>query len=575
MKKLTLLLVTICLIFTALGSGLMSVAFASEAGIDDSNVLNDLTNSTIAGENFDIDNYGYTSERETSLLAFAEYGFAFNKSNSDYNIYIYLYNPSGREIKATRNSITVATVYENGNAADYGKFALKLLSVSDGKYARLFYKFKIADPTDLYTRVAANTNLRRYDVSEIELNYGAETNEAYTVSNYWEYSGYAQGFGADSTAESSLTCTSDCIDTVKLNVQNTNYRYYNNEPATDLSSVYFGIPDEMFTKYGKLQQIKASWFETKAATQFVFTNKTLYDHCTNNLGKVFKDMPTVQIDDRNVNYLYYKDSSEMARVNSKIYWNFYDRQGNIPPSTVLEYATNYTKQHGGELLIDKYSKVLFVEAADTGRKYGWQETVIDADSTFDINGFNVGSKFWNWFFTHIYHYETEDIKDIAPIYIVKESDLQGTNFEVAERLLICEEDVKALKDTFRQNALENKKTVLLRYATTAYSVREIKANLVKNDVDIPLIVDKDVGYVVQQTVFLDFDIIYLRFLKEAQSTVIPCVSSPIDVFHGLTPPPTTARNIWAIIAGVVVIILLLIVLFIPVRFKKKRKGGKK
>ena len=127
MKKLTLIL-TMVLIVSAIGGGSIN-AFAATNNIDASDVLFDLQNSQIAGENFNVDEYGYSDEKDVKLLAFAEYGFAFDKSKSDYNIYLYVYNPSGREIKAERNVVSIATVYENGKAVDYDKFALKLLSV--------------------------------------------------------------------------------------------------------------------------------------------------------------------------------------------------------------------------------------------------------------------------------------------------------------------------------------------------------------------------------------------------------------------------------------------------------------
>ena len=386
MKKLTLILVLI-LIVTTIGGGLSSVAFAESFGIETSNVMDDLTNSNIAGEEFNPENYGYTDERSPILLAFSEYGFAFDKSAIDYNIYVYLYNPSGREIKTKRNTITVATVYENGSAVDYDKFTLKLLSVSDGKYARLFYKFKIADPTKLHTRVAANTNARRYDVSEIELNFGETTSEAFEVGNCWTYSGYAQGYGADSKADSSLACVSDSIETLKLDVKSTYYRYNNGvNKQSDLSSVYFGVPKEIRIKYGKLQQIKANWFETKTMQQVVLTDKSLYNSLYSYLGYSTKDVPVTMSDlklsdgrspqllyggevkiheygydniERNYSFSYdgtYKESPDklwLANTGNnhinKLTWLFYSSNQKVSAAEVMHEAETYSNKFGGEL----------------------------------------------------------------------------------------------------------------------------------------------------------------------------------------------------------------------------------
>lgn len=44
------------------------------------------------------------------------------------------------------------------------------------------------------------------------------------------------------------------------------------------------------------------------------------------------------------------------------------------------------------------------------------------------------------------------------------------------------------------------------------------------------------AYVATESVFFDFDIIQLTFNKEGDYTVIPVVSSPIDIINDITPP---------------------------------------
>lgn len=606
MKKVAIVAI-ILIIVTTLGCGTLT-AFAATTNIENSDVLSDLQNSKIAGTDFNADDYGYTEEREPSILSFAEYGFGFNKIKSDYNIYIYLYNPTGKEIKPERNYISVATVYDRGKAVDYEKFALKLLSVSDGKYARLFYKFKISDPKKLFTRVAANDNYRRYDVSEIELNFGGVTSEAFNVGNYYEYSGYAQGFGADEQAKSTLTCTSDRIETLKLDVKSTYYRYNNGvNKQSDLTSVYFGVPNEIFTQYGRLQQIKANWFETRTTQQYVFTNQELYQALYPYLGinKKVQALPSPEIGghcfyglragtvpgagakyavmfgEYDSKYDGYSDVlSETAYFYNQLDWMFYSKSGNVSSMEVLNEAKNYTNKFGGDLLIDKYSKNLFVSEVDDGRQYGWQGTdgsgiVIDADSKFDINGFDAGNKFMTWFSQVCFgKLETETISNLSPIVFVDDSAVIGSYATIAERLCIDESDVSEFLQTYNQNKVEGRKTVLFRFAVTDYETYNLWAECNKA---LHCGIHNEVGYLAQQTVFLDFDIIWLKFIKAEQATVIPCVSSPIDVFHGLTPPPKPDINIWKIIVAiaVVVIVLVLLIKLPKIVRKKKAKGSKK
>ena len=572
MRKLALILTIMLLVTSCLGCGFTALADTNASKFDGTDVLEDLNGSIIAGQAFDLNNFVYTLEREAQIITFAEFGYHYDGSKqSNYALYVYVYNPSGKEIQAERNTVSLATVYEDGKATDYDKFTLRLLDVSDGKHANLFYKFKIADVSKILARVSANSNMRRYDVAEIELNYGAETSEAFDVGNYYEYSGFAKGYGADSKAESTLACTTDNIDTLRLDVKNTYYRYFDNVNTYDLSSVYFGVPKEVFSKYGKLQQIKANWFETHTSAQFVFTDKTMYEHCKQYPNTRFNDMPTINIGDRAVQKLWRKNGGDWFSVSDiPMAWTLYDRLGKVTSEEVASYAKDYSKRVGGELLIGKYSKDLFVSSVDGGRQYGWQGDdgngiVIDADSAFDLNQFDIGDKFLNWFIT-IWSggYVSEDIKDIEPIYIVKESDIAGTDAEVSKRLLILEKDVDKFKETYRNNQTEGKQTVLFRFATTLYTIDEMVADLHQGDFEIPALHSKDVGYISQQTVFLDFDVIWLKFLNAGQTTVIPCVSSPIDVFSGLTPPLKSQIPwwVWLIIACIVLLALILLTIWV-------------
>ena len=79
--------------------------------------------------------------------------------------------------------------------------------------------------------------------------------------------------------------------------------------------------------------------------------------------------------------------------------------------------------------------------------------------------------------------------------------------------------------------------------------------------------DQD-GYVAQETVFMDFDVISLTFRNTTSQTdtVIGVCASPIDIFNGLQAPPNLGtnndKNKAALIASLIIIILLFAALFI-------------
>lgn len=583
MKKLAFILATI-LIFCCLGCVQTGIAFAaSETAFDNTYVLDDLKESQIAGEEFNPAKYGYSKERQAQVITFAEYGFNYDSDKQDYyGLYVYVYNPSGQAIGKERNKITLSTVYENDKAVDYDPFDLILLSVSEDKYANLFYKFKVANVSKILTRVSVNTSLRRYDVGEIELNFGGTNSEAFEVGNYYEYSGFAKGCGADVDAESSLTCKSDNIETLKLDVKSTYYRYNNGVTTqSNLSSVYFGVPTSTIETYGKLQQIKANWFETRTEQQVVLTDKSLYDGLLPYLATSTEDdaipMDTIYMDNGYKPKYFlggeskYKGVGSYTSLSSHYYnwyfdgkyhtydpnknwengngnnyinellWLFYSSDGKISAKEVLEQASDVTDILGTDnLLLDKYYSNLFAYEVDENRQYGWQGAdgsgiVIDADSAWDINGFTAGNKLKDWFVKTFYKdIEDTPLKDISPIYPVKDTDIVGSRSEIAEKLLIDENDVADFIQVYNQNKLAGKTTFLFRFAVTDFDTHPLYGVAYK--VVQSSYTGYEVGYISQQTAFLDFDIIWLMFTKEGVETVIPTVSSPIDIVSGLTPP---------------------------------------
>lgn len=593
MKKIAIILATI-LIFCCLGSVHTGIAFAtSEIAFDNTYVLDDLNESKIAGEQFNLINYGYSKERQAQILTFAEYGFNYDSDKQNYyGLYVYVYNPSGQAIGKECNKITIATVYENDKAVDYDPFELILLSASENEYANLFYKFKVADVSKILTRVSVNTNLRRYDIGKIELNFGDTNSEVFEVSNYYEYSGYAQSCGVDTNAESTLQCKSDSIETLKLDVNSTYYRYNNGvNTQSNLSSVYFGVPTTILETYGngKLQQIKANWFEARTTPQVILSNNALYKKLKEYIGS----NDTADLSELGYNGLLASISDPIAPLpmygygeypkpvigfvsSLKLDWLFYAPKDIVSANEIISYAKDYTSKFGGELLLDKYSKNLLYKGADKNRQAGWQGTdgkgiVIDADSSFGINGFEESSEFMNWFYNLFYNdLENNPLAAIDPIYIVKDSDISNKNSdEIAANLFISKNDVDEFVKTYNMNKAAGKKTILFRFAVTEYTAYELKAihydnfgGTTKSDT---------CGYVAQQTVFLDFDIIWLKFVKNGVETVIPTVSSPIDIASGTTPPleldPLAwLKNIvewlkeywWVILAGLGLVLLIVL-----------------
>ena len=172
--------------------------------------------------------------------------------------------------------------------------------------------------------------------------------------------------------------------------------------------------------------------------------------------------------------------------------------------------------------------------------------------------------FWDTLFGNI---PSETGREISPIQVLKESDLQGTEAEVSQRLLVNIGDVKDLKaaydDAITVDPLnpddEECYLVLFRFATSDYYAAP--ADIYEEK--FPHTTYTKMAYVAQQSVFFDFDVIDLTFNKDGVYTVIPVVSDPIDIVNDLTSPTDMGDDglgILGIILLILGVIMVLVVL---------------
>jgi hypothetical protein len=162
------LAMVVCAIFTVAQP---IIAFAAEKGnqFDKTDVLEDLTSSSINGKPFDIRDYPFDENGDIQVISVVEYCYSYRANLMDnYALYIYVYNPKGINLSTDtkQNKIQMAAKYDaDGNPTEYEKFNLEFCSkVEKGNYKNLFYKFKVVDKkvnnTTFKDRV--NSNARRY-----------------------------------------------------------------------------------------------------------------------------------------------------------------------------------------------------------------------------------------------------------------------------------------------------------------------------------------------------------------------------------------------------------------------------
>ena len=91
------LLLLVCLCAVMGGQGNLS-AFADDDTIqfEQTNVMDDLENSTVDGKAFNISDYAFNNSEEASVLMLVEYCYSFYANLQDnFGLYLYVWNPQG------------------------------------------------------------------------------------------------------------------------------------------------------------------------------------------------------------------------------------------------------------------------------------------------------------------------------------------------------------------------------------------------------------------------------------------------------------------------------------------------
>ena len=601
-----------------------------ELNYDNTNVLDDLKSATVNGQPFDLSAYPRNPFGTPQVITFAEYCYSqYENGNGNYALYVYVYNPALTEFSliSQRNKIEISSDFfyageegAVGSVKDYTKFPLKFCNASTGEYENRFLKFRIVDENNVLLNAEREheeaTGSRYYHIAGIELyavGGDATTAQDYWVNQYYQFSGYAEGYGDSSNFP--LTCdATGSAEAVQLDVQHTFYRtetsgkgaHYQNQ----LDTVYFAVPKRLFDTYGKLQRIKAEWYEYKTREFIVTSNKEAADAISPYLGKqpdngvsyygldyalginVTTGNLTPTADwGWNTKHHFTDDVCDLLTLmflvdNIEEYDPYEtDNDGNVSGNDLYDKMLAYDKSYldgtlpikDGSLSadlfesdIDEYRKV-DSEQGKIQQGYSYYDFDADTDLQKLVSWSDGDPSFWeNWnefgFWDTLFgNIPSETGREISPIQVLKESDLSGTEAEVSQRLLVNIKDVEDLKaaydDAIKVDPLdpddEECYLVLFRFAASDYYAAP--ADIYESD--FWGTVHKGQAYVAKQSVFFDFDVIDLTFNKDGVYTVIPVVSDPIDIVNDLTSPTDMGDDGLGIL-GIILLILGVIVVLV-------------
>lgn len=647
-RVFVLFLLAVLLFVMSMGGFTVSYAYADTGGelnYDNTNVLDDLKSATLNGQPFDLSAYPRNPFGTPQVITFAEYCYSqYENGNGNYALYVYMYNPALTEFSliSQRNKIEISSDFfyageegAVGSVKDYTKFPLKFCNASTGDYENRFLKFRVADDAGILLKAQreheAATGSRYYHIAGIELfavGGDATTAQDYWVNQYYQFSGYAEGYGDSEKFPFQCDATGNA-EAVQLKVQHTYYRTESSGKGANyqnqLDTVYFAVPKRLFDTYGKLQRIKAEWYEYKTKEIVVTSHKDFYNAVQDYLGKIVPSsngkVDTVEpVLNDDIGYALANGMKTISSWGSETFesaewgWNLgvaigideicdrltllfltdnideydpyeTDNEGTVKGNELYDRIMSYDKSYDAGTLPVKDGTIsadLFESDIDAERKtdseqgkiqqgYSYYDFDADTDVQKLISWQDGSPSFWeNWeefgFWDTLFgNIPSETGREISPIQVLKESDLSGTEAEVSQRLLVNIGDVKDLKaaydDAIKVDPLDPDDEECYLVLFRFAASDYYAAPVDIYESDFWGTVHKGQAYVARQSVFFDFDVIDLTFNKDGVYTVIPVVSDPINIVNDLTSPTDMGDDGLGIL-GIILLILGVIVVLV-------------
>lgn len=277
------------------------LAAAAEGDIrnayEQTDVLDDLRGSTIAGKAFDIADYPYKDNGDSRLITFVEYCYSANKDKQgDYGLYVYVYNP---QQNAYDDSVRNKIQFRYGNTQNYNKYPLTVINYSlKPGYEGLFWKFRVELTAAQRATILNTVNpaARVYEISGIELSRRGEVKD-YAVGEKcqrYTYSGTAKGYGSELSVGGDLTCTVDgYTEYAEFDVTHTVYRPKGDSfqgEQLQLNSCFFRVPNKYLNTYGALSAVLCEWYEYLLKPVLVTEEYDVYQKLKSHRGAPLEEM---------------------------------------------------------------------------------------------------------------------------------------------------------------------------------------------------------------------------------------------------------------------------------------------
>ncbi|MBQ9098502.1 MAG: hypothetical protein IJY50_03640 [Clostridia bacterium] len=333
-------------------------------------VVGQLQNYTIDGKPFDPNDYPLnTSDKGIYLLALRERGSVRGQEPSEWKNYkldLYLYNPSGIPIEDGTGTLLWTYSEEVDPEWEWGEHTF----ASNATYYSVDYRFVRVTVPFTSARPIPTGDKRIFHFYELRFNHvigtGTDTTlEAVINDTECVYTVY--GFESDGT----MSYSDGQTRTMELELRGTAWRAENPKSEltpniyTEIPSVYFTIPSEIYNNYDRVAQIAANFwmFHSKP---IVLTNSSSFD-------AKYADYLKAGVD-----YAGFTDSLPMLSYGKLKYLfnqTFVTPEWVYNPNTYTQSLCNYVKERGGS----SYNK--FVEYGNHLNLYFYRQSIaIDDES---------------------------------------------------------------------------------------------------------------------------------------------------------------------------------------------------
>ena len=553
------------------------------ADYDKTSVAEDLNNAMIGSKKFDVADYPYDKSQVMDVYDVTQKKMVSQPKmqiitlqeiapESEPTLYLYVYNPTNARVSMNdlRHAITLSV-----NDAPLNKYALQLLSSSGiDDEGQLYLKFKVNIPRETLMQMHENRDKRTYQVSEIELYLSGANATAYKVGGTWEYTGTDTSASAVKDFMVLDLDIGTCVWRTDKNSKGNGYK-------TQVDSAFFAIPNDVLRAYGnKIAGITYRAYEYDTGYMLVCTN----DKWGSKLYQTMKDKEGVKAehDDSlptlNSRRTYKRDVDNP--LASGFYAKFvYNDCGFVDHPTISADILSLVLQMASEdnepniiietdlrkRLSDAWAaynndKTQTVFSGDKS-KHEITPTVkpdepLRIDTGSALNGIDWFKSFVN---ANLMSDWIQTIANFKPIQIVEESDFD--DFEA--KLLVDPFYKDDLKQAF-DRAGKDKSLVLMHFATSDYFGIAIESNSKGIFDDAPTVLGNP-GFVAKETVYMDFDIISLDFVKDGEIVTIPVAASPVHAIGDLEYSDSGLGDgvpEWVIIL-IAILILVVVVILCP------------